>query len=73
MGVKSHQDQTFQASLAAVSGLHSLTLHLEQEVHISSSTKHDKTLIAESGSAAGNIWPLPSCKFLHLNANKTGK
>lgn len=48
-------DQTFWASLAIVSGLQSLILHLEQEVRILSSTKHDKTLIAGSGSATGNI------------------
>lgn len=48
-------DQTFWASLAVVSGLQSLILHLEQEVRILSSTKHDKTLIAGSGSATGNI------------------
>lgn len=65
--------QPFRASLAVVSGLHGPVLHLEQEVHISSSTKHDKALIAGSGSTTGNIWPLSSCKFLHLNANKTGK
>lgn len=35
--------------------------------------KHDKMLIAGNGSTSENIWLLSILKFLHLNANKTGK